>query len=235
MKWIRRLVSPREPSAVDQRSHLIKTYHAAYADSKQLMFERLIYMASQTYPHLAEHAENIAAHASNAMTQEPSNEIALANATPATTAAAQQLAEDALTNSPELRRLAAQASYSLANLFLARSFDPVTTTANESDLALAEDCVANAIKIGDFHAFALSTAAQINMTWQRYDRAYELASAAVQLEPTNPEAVRMKGMASYATLRYEEAEQLLSQAWELHPGLDGVQEPLAMLRQEMGK
>lgn len=120
----------------------------------------------------------------------------------------------------------------------ARCFGLLGVRIDENKLREAEACIEKAISLAqreEERAVYYTTAAQINMSSRRYDRAYELASKATDCcIPPNPEAMRMKGMAAYATGRLAEAASLLELVLSEHPELEGVREPLAMIYRDSG-
>ena len=126
-----------------------------------------------------------------------------------------EIGEELLTERPELRELAVSAAHASALYWLMTGVDVTTMTSIDDRLTYAEAAINHAIDWADAKAIYLSTATQIYMSWRRYDRALEMALQAIQLEPTNPEVVRMLGMAKYATGDLVSAKQLLEEAPEL--------------------
>lgn len=175
----------------------------------------------------------MSAIASNLMTGEPNNPVA-------DRGASKELIEDAIALSvfgpmrdPQIRAQAVEAAHALALLFLLQAVNLKKRTVDDVRIAMAQRCIDVAIEHGEEKAPYLGTACQINMSWGRYDVAYDFASKAVESQPRNPEAVRMMGMAAYATGRLTEAKALLQEALVLFPGLDGVREPLELLKKEL--
>jgi hypothetical protein len=219
--------------AAQQQAGLVELW-GTYQNCKVLMMDRLPHMAQTAYPSLTDdEAERVAIIASNLMTAEPENPRALEGASSEVLSMAEALKCSAMKNSAELRNMAVAASQSLALFWLNKSWDPKSQTVNQTMLPTAERCIENAIEWGETKAIFLSTAVQINMSWSRFPRALELATKAVAIEPTNPEAVRMKGMAAYANGDLMAAKMLLEFARKLHPGLDGIDEPLRMIAAEL--
>lgn len=160
------------------------------------------------------------------MTAEPGNPDVWASASEEQHKAAVLAARAAL-EVPEMRNLAAEASYALALLFQGQAYNPRAPMEPDSDKLLESmACVTNAIEFGDRPAFYHATAAQTLGMMKDFDGAYEEAKLAVQADPSNPEAARMMGMTAAGVDRLDEAEQYLRRAKELAPSLSGVEDGL---------
>jgi TPR repeat protein len=165
------------------------------------------------------------------MTAEPGEPAEWSKAAPDEIVKAKEIAAAALRDEPEMRHLAADASYSLALLFLMQAFNPGSPTEPHRDLLDSSlVCVKNAIKYGDAPALYHSTAAQTLGTMGDFDRAYEHSQLAVRADPTNPEANRMAGVCATAVDKFEDAEFYLNKAKTLAPSLAGLDEGYSNLR-----
>lgn len=165
------------------------------------------------------------------MTAEPGSPEVWSAATPGDVAEARSIAAAALKDDPEMGRLAAEASYSLALLFLMQAFNPSSPMEPHRDrLDSSLACAENAIKYGDRPALYHSTAAQTLGTMGNFERAYDHSQQAVRADPTNPEANRMAGVCATAVDKYDDAEFYLNKAKQLAPSLAGLDEGFSNLR-----
>jgi tetratricopeptide (TPR) repeat protein len=215
-----------------QQAEAEANWSAAYGNAKSALYARLEVLAQADGDE--DFSSKMALLATNLMIGEPADE-SIENELEQYLEAANLLAWKSMRDSPELRGLAVSAAHAYSLFWLMHGVDLETQEADDDSLGLAEHYVDHAIEWADSKALYLSTAAQINMSWRRYPHALELATAAVAAEPTNPEALRMMGVAAYANDDLVTAKRYLERALQIAPGLDGVEEPLRMIEAELGE
>jgi tetratricopeptide (TPR) repeat protein len=228
MKWP--WSKQRKDSPASVQEHAMKHWADVYAELKSALHSRLELIIASGYPGLNDDvAGRIAAVACNMMIADTLDEDANEGASDDECSVAEEVGMSAMERSQEIRQIAVNAAQAVSMHWLMAAVDQETFAVNESMLERAEHYINQAIQWADSKAMFLSTAVQINMSWRRYERALEIATQAVEDEPTNPEAVRMKGMAMYANGDLLGAKALLERARSLWPQLDGVEEPLRRL------
>jgi len=142
---------------------------------------------------------------------------------------AEQLVRKGL-DSTEIRETAANSAYQRGLYHMLIAYDPQTNTNDAAQVTIARRYITAANKIGSNHAMYESSLAQLDLSSADYEGAYRHASAAVQAEPTNGEALRMKGLAAWSLDRNDEAEELMNASLRVAPNLSDTRENLIAIQ-----
>jgi tetratricopeptide (TPR) repeat protein len=212
-----------------------KVYFDSYQAAKVTAFRELTSIVASRWPDLSEaEADAMAALASNEMSGEFSD-VPLQILNDQQRLMAETLGREQFETSESLRKLSLDAAYALALSKLMQAPDLRCGIVDNGMIHQAIVGLTMLIERGPTPSLYLATLAQCYFTQRNGPAAYEAACRAVEADPMNAEAWRLKGNGAWNDDHRGEALEYYERAKTIDPAIQGIDEAVVMIRAELAQ